>query len=130
MDSPHHRLRTLIVDDDPSSAALTRHALVLTDCFDIVGQAVDAHDARLLAETLHPDLILLDVDIPGADGFAALPYIQEASPHSHIVMMSGPDPDADRRRAAVAQVDLLPKESTKGVFEMLGRALLQTQSRA
>jgi DNA-binding NarL/FixJ family response regulator len=125
MDGTNYRLRTLIVDDDPDSAIITRRALGLTGCFDIIGRAVDAHDAHLLAQTLAPDLILLDVEMPGADGFSALPYIQEASPRSHIVMVSGADPQTTRRRAAAMQVDYVPKDSPLSVFEMLGQSLIR-----
>jgi len=71
--------RVLIVDDHP----LTREALagLLTQHdFSVVGQAADGEQAVEVARELQPDLILLDLTMPGIGGLGALPLLREAAP--------------------------------------------------
>jgi DNA-binding NarL/FixJ family response regulator len=58
----------LIVDDHPSFRTTAR-ALLAADGFEVVGEAADGRSALAEAERLHPDLILLDVQLPDMDGF-------------------------------------------------------------
>src|SRR5258708_37721584 len=72
-------LRVLIVADHP----LTRDALaslLAHHGFDVAGQAADGSEAIDLAAELHPDVILLDLSMPGLDGLDALPRLREAAP--------------------------------------------------
>ena len=67
--------RILLVDDHP----LTRSALagLLTQHgFDVVGEASDGEEAIEAAARLQPDLILLDLSMPGLDGLSALPRLR------------------------------------------------------
>jgi DNA-binding NarL/FixJ family response regulator len=79
--------RLLIVDDHP----LTRDALaaLLTQGgFDVVGEAADGAEALELARTLQPDLVLLDLSMPGLDGLAALPRLRAAAPGCEVVVLT------------------------------------------
>jgi len=79
--------RILLVDDHP----LTREALasLLTQHgFDVVGQAADGTEALALAETLQPELVLLDLSMPGLDGIAALPRLRAAAPSCEVVVLT------------------------------------------
>ncbi|HLB04208.1 MAG TPA: response regulator transcription factor [Gaiellaceae bacterium] len=79
--------RILIVDDHP----LTREALsslLAQHGFDIVGQGSDGRDAIELARELQPDLVLLDLTMPGMDGLAALPGIREVAPACEVVVLT------------------------------------------
>jgi two-component system, NarL family, response regulator DegU len=79
--------RILIVDDHP----LTRDALgslLEQHGFDVVGQASDGAEAIAMASRLRPDLVLLDLTMPGMDGLSALPTIREASPESEVVVLT------------------------------------------
>ena len=82
--------RVLIVDDHP----LTRDALValLTQQgFDVVGVVADGATAIAEAEQRQPDLVLLDLTMPGMDGLAALPAIRERAPASEVVVLTASD---------------------------------------
>jgi DNA-binding NarL/FixJ family response regulator len=59
----------LIVDDHPSFRATAR-ALLQADGFEVVGEAEDGASAIQAVARLHPDLVLLDVQLPDMDGFA------------------------------------------------------------
>ena len=88
--------RVLIVDDHP----LTREALagLLTQHdFSVVGQAADGEQAVEVARELQPDLILLDLTMPGIGGLGALPLLREAAPACEVVMVT----------ASVAEENLL-----------------------
>ena len=82
--------RVLIVDDHP----LTRDALaalLAQQGFDVVGEAADGAEAIAAAETLKPDLILLDLTMPGMDGLTALPQLRERAPTSEVVVLTASD---------------------------------------
>src|SRR5918911_1205803 len=77
----------LIVDDHP----LTREALasLLTQHgFDVVGEASDGEEAVAAAERLQPDIILLDLSMPGLDGLRALPRLRAAAPDCEVVVLT------------------------------------------
>jgi len=84
--------RILLVDDHP----LTRSALagLLTQHgFDVVGEAEDGGAAVARAAELAPDLILLDLSMPGVDGLTALPRLREAAPSCEVVVLTASGTD-------------------------------------
>ena len=79
--------RILLVDDHP----LTRSALaglLQQHGFDVVGEAADGEQAIERAARLRPDLILLDLSMPGLDGLSALPRLREAAPDCEVVVLT------------------------------------------
>ena len=77
----------LIVDDHP----LTRDALrtlLDADGFDVVGEASSGDEAVRLAAELQPDLVVLDLGMPGMDGLEALPKLREAAPRTEVVVLT------------------------------------------
>jgi DNA-binding NarL/FixJ family response regulator len=79
--------RILLVDDHP----LTRSALaglLIQHGFDVVGEAADGEEAIVAAAKLEPDLVLLDLSMPGLDGLAALPRLREAAPACEVVVLT------------------------------------------
>jgi len=90
------RPRILIVDDHAGFRAVAR-ALLEDDGFDIVGEAADAAGAVVAASTLRPGIVLLDVHLPDADGFAASQQLA-ALPAPPVVVLISSRPIADLRR--------------------------------
>lgn len=79
--------RILIADDHP----LTRDALATllrAHGLDVVGCASDGAEAIAEAERLQPDLVLLDLSMPGMDGLTALPGIRDAAPRCEVVVLT------------------------------------------
>jgi len=79
--------RILLVDDHP----LTRSALsglLQQHGFHVVGEAADGESAVVRADELQPDLILLDLSMPGLDGLSALPRLREAAPACEVVVLT------------------------------------------
>jgi len=79
--------RVLVVDDHP----LTREALVSllrTHGFELAGTAADGAEAIALARDEQPDLVLLDLSMPGMDGLSALPRLRDAAPRCEVVVLT------------------------------------------
>jgi DNA-binding NarL/FixJ family response regulator len=79
--------RILIVDDHP----LTRDALaslLRAHGLDVVGVAADGESAIVEAERLQPDLVLLDLSMPGMDGLTALPRLRHAAAGCEVVVLT------------------------------------------
>jgi len=80
-------VRILVVDDHP----LTRDALaslLAQGGFQVVGEAADGSQALELAESLQPDLVLLDLSMPGIDGLAVLPRLRAVCPRCEVVVLT------------------------------------------
>jgi DNA-binding NarL/FixJ family response regulator len=80
----------LIVDDHPSFRASAR-AMLEADGYEIVGEAADGASALAAARTLKPDLVLLDVQLPDANGFDICEFLCGDGPHPDIVLVSSRD---------------------------------------
>jgi DNA-binding NarL/FixJ family response regulator len=79
--------RILLVDDHPiTRSALT--ALLVQHGFDVVGEAADGAEAIGEAGRLAPDLVLLDLSMPGLDGLEALPRLRDAAPACEVVVLT------------------------------------------
>lgn len=66
------RLRCLIVDDEPLAREAIRSHIALDPALEVVGEAEDGGGAIRAIESLRPDLLFLDVQMPEVDGFAVL----------------------------------------------------------
>ena len=80
-------MRILLVDDHP----ITRDALgalLSQHGFDVVGEASDGAEAIELARLHRPELVLLDLSMPGMDGLEALPKLRQAAPETEVVVLT------------------------------------------
>ncbi|MEA2717448.1 MAG: hypothetical protein QOI99_1765, partial [Actinomycetota bacterium] len=99
------RLTVVLADDASAMRALVRRLLEDSGSFDVVGEAADGEEAVRLAASLHPDLVLLDVAMPGTSGLAAIPALVGASPASRIVVLSALDAGRVRNDVLAAGAD-------------------------
>jgi len=112
--------RVLIVDDHP----LTQEALasLLTQHgFEIVGQAASGEEAIRQAAKQQPDLILLDLSMPGMSGLEALPELRRVAPGSEVIVLtaSGTEENLMRAIRGGASGYLLKTESPQRIAEFL-----------
>jgi DNA-binding NarL/FixJ family response regulator len=80
-------LRLLVVDDHQMLREGLRRGLE-AEGFEIVGEAGNGDDALRLALALHPDVVLMDVSMPGTDGIDATRAIIHADSRQHVVMLT------------------------------------------
>lgn len=80
--------RILIVDDSAVMRSLLRTVLRLEARYDVVGTASDGNSALAAVGTLHPDLILLDVEMPVMDGLETLRKLRERGHKIPVIMCS------------------------------------------
>src|SRR5213593_2900127 len=74
-------IRTLVVDDERLARERLAGFLARLDGIDVVGQAQDGIEALRLIESERPDLVFLDVQMPGMDGFEVLKALRAPAPH-------------------------------------------------
>ena len=84
-------LRVLIADDEQLARDELRFQLERFDDIDVVDQAADGPEALALAETLAPDLVLLDIQMPGLTGFEVARQLIERKISSHVVFVTAFD---------------------------------------
>ncbi|BAG19667.1 response regulator [Streptomyces griseus] len=95
-------IKVLVVDDhDVVRSGLT--ALLTTELgIEVVGQAADGPAALAEAQRLGPDVVLLDIDLPGADGIAVAAGLAERLPACRVLMLTALDRPGHLRRALAA----------------------------
>jgi DNA-binding NarL/FixJ family response regulator len=80
----------LIVDDHPSFRASAR-ALLEAEGFEVVGEASDGESAVEAAHALHPDVVLLDVQLPDQTGFEVAAQLTRNGATINVVLVSSRD---------------------------------------
>jgi len=94
--------RVLLVDDHPVVREGLRGMINAEDDLIVVGEAGSGAEAVALAESLRPDVILMDLRMPDVDGVTATERILAASPSIRIVVVTTYESDADILRAVEA----------------------------
>jgi EAL domain-containing protein (putative c-di-GMP-specific phosphodiesterase class I) len=107
-------VRVLLADDRDSTRAVLRTALETEEGYDVVGDAATAAGAVELAERHQPDLILLDVAMPGTSGVDALPALRRAAPLATIVLLTALDPATVSARGGDSADGILDKTCALG----------------
>jgi two-component system, NarL family, response regulator NreC len=92
-------IRTVIVDDHAVVRSGLRLVLESEDDIEVVAEAADARDAVFETRAHHPDVILLDVVMPGRSGIEAIPDLLQESPESKVLVLSMQDDPAYVREA-------------------------------
>lgn len=80
--------KVLVVDDDTLMRELLK-AILKAEGFHVVGEARDGQAAISLLGRLNPDVVCLDVNMPGMSGLEVLKAIQSAAPQTKVVMITG-----------------------------------------
>jgi DNA-binding NarL/FixJ family response regulator len=104
----------LVVDDHEGFRRFVR-TLLIADGFDVAGEAADGEEALALVGEIKPDLVLLDVQLPGIDGFEVAERLAASSHPPAVVMTStrnASDYGARLRHAPVR--GFLPKHELSG----------------
>jgi DNA-binding NarL/FixJ family response regulator len=117
-------MRLVLADDHPLFRSSLRSLLVARG-LEVVGEASDGREAVELACRLRPDLVLMDVAMPGLDGIEATRQIVARAPDVKVVLLTASmnDDDFFEGLRARAQGYLLKALDTEEFFSLLDRAL-------
>lgn len=110
---------TLLIVDDHEAFRASARTLLELEGFDVVGLAESGEEALTAVERLHPDVVLLDVQLPGADGFAVASTLAQRSDAPRVVLVS-----SRGRDAYAARLDDAPVRGFLSKAELSGTALL------
>ncbi|QDV23999.1 chemotaxis-specific protein-glutamate methyltransferase CheB [Aureliella helgolandensis] len=81
-------LRCIVADVSPLSRKIVRAALEMLDAVEVVGTACDGISALQRCQQLEPDLLTLDVELPGMSGIEAVQRMQDQNPNCRVIMIS------------------------------------------
>lgn len=87
------QIRVMIVDDQTLVREGLASLLSLTPDLEVVGKAGDGAEALALVECCKPDVVLMDVRMPGMNGVAALRHLRASHPHLRVLMLTTFDDD-------------------------------------
>ncbi len=87
--------RVLLADDSPLARKAIRTLLGKDPGFEVVGEAEDGSQALVLAREHRPDLVLMDINMPGCDGLLATRLIKRELPHVVVVILTVSDDAGD-----------------------------------
>src|SRR5687767_8409181 len=106
------RPRIVIVDDDPSFLATVR-VLLEAEGFVVAGEALNGLDGLAAAAELHPDLVLVDVNLPDIDGFEVVERLADGEGAPPAVLTSSRSAndfgnliETSRARAFITKADI------------------------
>jgi DNA-binding NarL/FixJ family response regulator len=95
-----NKIKILIVDDHPMMREALRTAFEGEDDLEMIGEAPDAIKAFKMLETLKPDVIMMDMLLPGMSGLEAIEKIIETDPQAKILVLSSME-DEERIVSAI-----------------------------
>ena len=110
-------LKVLLADDSATARQALKYIIQQADGMDVVGEAVNGRQAVEMAETLRPDVILMDIVMPEMDGLEATSEIMQYSPTPIVVVSStveGPETETAFQAIRAGALTVLPKPAGIG----------------
>ncbi|MCA9837157.1 MAG: response regulator transcription factor [Trueperaceae bacterium] len=112
-------IRVLLADDHPIVRSGIKSALEVESDIDVVGEASDGNEAQSFTAELKPDILLLDLNMPGPSATDTITYIRQNFPQTKVIMLTAHDEDAYIRAVMRAGVSgyLLKDEAVDTVVK-------------
>ena len=123
--TPGRNTRILIVDDSAVMRSLLRSVVCAEEGLEVAGTAADGESALSAIESLHPDLILLDVEMPVMDGLATLRQMRARGYRMPVIMCS-----SLTQRGAQVTIEALACGAADYVAKPAGQASREAATRA
>lgn len=119
--SADKKIRVLIADDSAFMAKVLREIISSDSQLEVVGQAHDGREAVALAESLRPDVITMDMEMPYVDGLQAIEIIMSRHPRPIVVVSSEARESAEKAQRALdlGAIDIVAKPSGSINLDML-----------
>src|SRR5579872_6395702 len=95
-------IRVLVADDHELVRRGVMSLLACHNEYEVVGEADDGRSAVNLAQELQPDIVLLDITMPGMNGLRASKMIKEVAPHTEVIIISQYDSESMKQEADCA----------------------------
>src|SRR5271170_8007711 len=112
--TPNKKFRVMIVDDSAFMRKVLETIISSDEMLQVVGQAKDGREAVTLAESLKPDVITMDINMPHVDGLQATAQIMTTNPRPIVIVSSESREGADSTLKALelGAIDFVPKPSS------------------
>jgi two-component system nitrate/nitrite response regulator NarL len=116
--------RVLLVDNHPLFRRGVAQLIASQPDFEVVGEAMSAEEGVVLATSLKPDLVLMDLNMPGSSGLDALKQIKESGVDTQVIMLTVSDAEQDFIKAVRAGAEgyLLKDSEPEEILEKLRQA--------
>jgi DNA-binding NarL/FixJ family response regulator len=113
--------RVLVVDDNVGYGTVLCHFVASHDDMQVVGLAANGCDAVNLASLLSPDVVVMDLYMPGIDGFEATRRLKSFDVPPRVVVLTAHQSDDNRRLAEAAGADafLVKREVDRGLVDVI-----------
>jgi DNA-binding response OmpR family regulator len=95
--------RILVIDDDPAVTSVLKRSLAYEGF--AIDVAASGEEGLTIARTRYPDLVILDVMMPGLDGYEVLARLRAGDPHLPVLMLTAKDAPADQVRGLTEGAD-------------------------
>jgi CheY-like chemotaxis protein len=105
--SPARTTRILIADDNPIVRTVMHSLIEVNAALEVCGEAVTGPDAIQQAQELRPDMVLLDLRMPGMNGLQVAPLIKQALPGVFIVLFTMLEKEISETLRTAANIDLV-----------------------
>ena len=106
-------MSVLIVDDHTPFRTFA-HSLLEAEGFEVAGEAADGESALAAAEELHPDVVLLDINLGTIDGFEVARRLATAGAPKVVLISSRPASDYGAKIGEAPIVGFIPKQELSG----------------
>lgn len=125
--SGSERIRVLLADDHPAMRAGIRAILEKASDIQVVGEAGDGEEARRLVEELHPQVLLLDLCMPGPKPEDTVVWVRAHSPETAVLVLTAHDIDAYLAAMVAAGIAgfVLKEEVPKRIVDAVRRVARQ-----
>ena len=108
-------MHTILIIDDHAGFRAQARALLEADGFVVIGEAVDGASGITAARALRPDLVLLDIGLPDAEGFDVAHELASDGPPPYVILTSSRDASAFGPRLKAERVlGFIPKDELSG----------------
>ena len=121
-------MKILIVDDEPPARARLFHLIHDLELGEVVGEAGNGHDALVATDTQHPDVVLLDIRMPGMDGLEVARHLSGLESPPSVIFTTAYDDHALVAFETNAIDYLLKPIRRERLSEALGRAVRPTRA--
>ncbi|MGA9884848.1 MAG: response regulator, partial [Candidatus Acidiferrales bacterium] len=114
MQSPEKKIRVLVVDDSAFMCKVLQEIINSDPQMEVIGQGRDGRDGVALAESLRPDVITMDINMPHVDGLQATELIMSQHPRPIVIVSSESREGAASTLKALelGAIDFVPKPSS------------------